>query len=132
MTSLNDHVYECPSDPNDGLVLVTTGRVGEFGQFYPGIIWCWSHGAWESVPDVWYDREEALRAAITEEWKRIRAKAPYVTFSGALTAAINEYCEHGGRRKPDMGDRYDVFRFLSWLENEKPVRSLEDHGKGRK
>lgn len=119
---MKDHVYGCPSDPNDGLVIVHPGVPDGFGGVVPGVIWCWSHVTWEPIPDSWHDLEELLRAEIETEWRHIRADDQLVFQSPRLAALFGEYCGHRGWRRPDMGDRYNVFRFMDDLKERAPVR----------
>lgn len=119
---MTDCLYRCDAKPNVGLILVTTGRSNGFGGIVPGVIWCWSHGGWDPIPDAWHDREEMLRDEISEEWRYIRRNDRTVFRSPELIGWVTGYCEHRGWRKPDFGDRYKVFRFMEDLEREKPLR----------
>lgn len=122
MTSAETHIYECPSKPNRGLVVVHAGIPNGFGGVIPGAIWCWSHSTWESIPDGWFDREAMLREEILTEWPHIKSCDRYGFQSQPLTGWITRYCGHRGWRKPDADNLHDVHRFMRNLEEGKPLR----------
>ncbi|MBD3004632.1 hypothetical protein [Streptomyces sp. 5-10] len=118
---MTEHVYECPTEPNKGLIATIISEPSRFTQ-PNNSIWCWSCRSWEPVPDAWYEREEMLRTEVKEEWEYIRRNDKSVFQSAPLTGRIAEYCWHRGWKAPDPKDRYDMFQFIRNMEERKPVR----------
>lgn len=113
------HLYRHPDSDN---LFTLNGSESRFGNT-AGAIWCWTHGAWESIPQEWHDREAMLRDEITVEWERTPMEPVTEGFARpVLTDAIVRYCKHRNWRKPDMNDRYAVFRFLRDMKECRPVQ----------
>ena len=123
MTDIPDHLYECPGPPNDDLRIVHWDRPTQFGGVFPGTIWCWSHGAWEDIPDDVRLREAQLRKVIRGTFARWQHRQheslpQLIRFPPLLGEQITEYTTLLGWKRPDMNDRYTVFRFIDRLPPE--------------
>lgn len=121
------HQYECTGEPNDGLRIVHMPRKTTLG-IIPGIIWCWTHGEWDPIPEEWLTEEKPLRKEILTEWLAIRAGKPLVFLSDALGELVTRYTRFRFWRPVDLDDRYSVYRFIDDLTKYAPVEEGKTHG----
>lgn len=115
-----EHVYECPSAPNEGLRIVHMDKPDGFGGVIPGSIWCWHHGTWDLIPEWWSKREAELRTEVLEKYdqwqEKQTGKVSLVPFTSTLGERMAQYANLRGIKVPNMEERYEVFRFADTVK----------------